>query len=209
MTQFFDAISELIADHWMKFVVAAAFTGLGWLLSWWRTKKAWQQREFFHRVNFSLNSIVDETLRIRTLAEKSCEDVFLNSTAVAALVAAAQKTKAGLPIIPLAQEDYWFYLNSVLNELSEQFSAGLIARDAGNPVKSLQYVICLTNEADGDVRTRKLRAIVIQKDLLLALPKQAPKFESPNHRIRWETLMHMAQELPKNPDKFLDVEIVV
>lgn len=209
MKALIDAISELISDHWMKFVVAGCFTGFGWLLAWWRTKKAWQQREFFHRVNFSLNSIVDETLKIRTLAEKSCDDVFLNKTAVAGLVLAAQKTKAGLPIIPLAEEDYWFYLNSVLNELSEQYSAGLVARDAGKDVKSIPYIICLTNEADGDVRTRKIRAIVIQKSLLIALPGKAPKFESPHHRIRWETLMHIAQEFPKHPRKFLEVEIVI
>lgn len=208
MKEFFEAINDLISDHWVKFAVAAGFTALGWLLSWWRSKKAWQHREFFHRVNFSLNSIVDETLRIRTLAEKSCEEVFLNKTAVTALVAAAQKTKPGLPIIPLQNDDYWFYLNSVLNELSEQFASGLIARDAGKDTQTVQYVICLTNEADGDVRTRKIRAMVIQKQLLLSLPKQAPKFESPHHRVRWESLMHMAREFPKNPTWFLELEIV-
>ena len=202
------AINDLITDHWVKFVVAAGFTGLGWLFGRWRTRREWQKREFFHRINFSLNSIIDGTLKIRTLAEKTCSDVFLNETAVKEITAAAQKTKAGLPLIPMAKDDCWFYLNAVLNEISEQFANGLMARESGKDVKATHYVICLTNEADGEVKTRKIRAQVIRKDLLANLPKETPAFESPHHRVRWETLMHLAQAYQKEPWQFLSVEIV-
>ena len=55
MDDFVKAINDLITDHWVKFVVAAGFTGLGWLVGRWRARREWQKREFFHRVNFSLN----------------------------------------------------------------------------------------------------------------------------------------------------------
>ena len=208
MDDFVKAINDLITDHWVKFVVAAGFTGLGWLVGRWRARREWQKREFFHRVNFSLNSIIDGTLKIRTLAEKTCSDVFLNETAVKEITAAAQKTTAGLPLIPMAKDDCWFYLNAVLNEISEQFASGLMAREAGKGATSTQYVICLTNEADGEVKTRKIRAQILRKDLLTNLRQETPTFESPNHRVRWETLMYLAKTYQKEPWQFLTVEIV-
>lgn len=207
MNELFQAISELISDHWVKFVVAAAFTGAGWLFGWQRTRRQWRRREFFHRVNFSLTSIVDGTLQIRTLAEKSCDDVFLNEAAVTQITTAALNTKPGLPLIPLPSDDYWFFLNAVLNEVSEQFAGGLMASDAGLPVRKTPYIIAITNEADGDVRTRKIRALLLKKDMLSKLGTEAPNFESPNHRIRWETILHIAKEIRKSPDRFLELEI--
>lgn len=193
------AINDLITNHWVKFVVAAGFTVVGWVIGWQRTRRAWQKREFFHRINFSLNSIIDGTLCIRTLAEKTCNDVFLNETAVKEITAAAaQETRLGLPLIPMAKDDCWFYLNAVLNEVSEQFAVGLIARESGKNMTATQYVICLTNVADGEVKTRKIRTQVIRENLLTSLPKETPIFESPQHRIRWETLMHLSQAYKKN-----------
>ena len=208
MDQLLDAVNDLISEHWVKFLVAAGLTASGWLLGWRRSRQQWRRREFFHRINFSLTSIVDGTLRIRTLAEKSCDDVFLNEAAVTQITTAAIQTKPGLPLIPLPDEDYWFFLNAVLNEVSEQFAAGLIAKDAGLPVKSTNYIIALTNEADGDVRTRKIRALLLNKSLLDGLEKSAPQFESPHHRIRWETVLQIAEQFQKTPQRFLDVEIV-
>jgi len=79
----------------------------------------------------------------------------------------------------------------VLNALSEQFAGGLLAREAGMDVRSTQYLICLTNECDGDLSTRKRRAMVIRRELLLNLPEEMPQFESPHHKVRWETLQHL------------------
>ena len=81
-------------------------------------------------------------------------------------------------------------------------------REAGKPVTSVPYLICLTNECDGEVRTRKIRALIVRRELLLNLPTEAPKLESPNHRVRWETLMQLAGEFQKDPWKFLEIEIV-
>jgi hypothetical protein len=70
-------------------------------------------------------------------------------------------------------------------------------------------VMCLTSESAGEVRTRKIRAMMIQKDLLLNLPKDEPKFENPTHATRWKTLQYLAAQFQKTPYKFREVEICV
>ena len=124
------------------------------------------------------------------------------------LIRAAQLTTESSPIVPLAKEDSWFFLNAVVNELSEQFAAGLIAREAGKTVTSITYLACLTNECDGDLRTRKVRAMVIRKDLLTQLPKEMPKLESPYHERRWITLQQLQGEYAKKSWKFMEFELV-
>lgn len=209
MPQLFESISELIRDHWIKFLSAAAFTVIGWLIGRWRAAQSWKKREFFNRLNISLNSLTDGKLLIRTVLEKTCEDIFLNKVAVERLIKAAQLTTKENPFVPIAKEDRWFYLNAVLNELSETFAEGLFRREAGKPHDCLRCLICLTNECDGEVRTRKVRAMVIRKDSLLNLPKEQPAFESPNHAIRWKTLQQMQKAFLADPANFLEVEIVV
>lgn len=209
MADILESVNDLITEHWLKALTGIAFAVIGWWIARLRASRQWQQREFFHRINFSLNSIVDGVLQIRTLSEKACEDVFLNETAVEQLVRAAQKTKPGLPLIPLPKKDCWFFLNAALNEMSEQFAVGLLQREAGKSVSSERYLICLTNECDGEVRTHKVRAQVVRKSLLLNLPKDRPQFESRNHVVRWETLMYLAQEYQETPYQFIELELVV
>ncbi|MEJ7596025.1 MAG: hypothetical protein WKF77_31330 [Planctomycetaceae bacterium] len=47
----------------------------------WRAAQSWQKREFFNRLNISLNSLHDGKLLIRTVLEKTCEDILLNKVA--------------------------------------------------------------------------------------------------------------------------------
>lgn len=209
MAEIFEAVNDLITDHWLKAVTGIVFALVGWWVARIKAHRQWQQREFFHRINFSLNSIDNGTLKIRTLSEKACEDVFLNESAVEQLVRAAQKTKPGLPLIPLPKGDFWFFLNAALNEMSEQFAVGLLKKEAGQPVSSERYLMCLTNECDGEVRTHKVRAQVIRRSLLEGLPKERPAFESQNHLIRWETLLHLADAYQKTPHQFIELELVV
>lgn len=208
MQGFLDAINDLITDHWTKFVTAAGFTLLGWLVARYRAQREWARREFFNRLNISLTSVIDGTLKIRTLSEKECTDIFLNKVAVDRLISIAQQTTKENPVIPISKEDSWFYLNSVLNELSEQFAEGLLKREAGRPVDAIRYLICLTNECDGDLRTRKVRAMVIRKELLLNLPETQPSLESPNHAIRWRTLQQMQKIYASEPWRFIEAELV-
>ncbi len=199
----------LFHEHWTKVLIGAGLLTLGWLVGWWRARSRWLKKEFFDRINFSLNSIVDGKLLIRTLMEKACESVFLNQIAVAQLLAAAKRTTAENPIIPLPRDDYWFFLNAALNEVSEKFANGFMMRDIGAPIRMRKYVLCLTNECDGEIRTRKLRVMLIQQQLLEKLPEEMPALESPNHETRWRTLQLLASRYQSNPHEFMIVEVLL
>ena len=218
LEQFLDAVFQRVQNHWVELLTAAAFTLVGWFFGRRRARANWRKREFFDRVNFSLNSLGEpaagpdgepgpRTLRIRTLAEMNAGDVFLNTAARDAVTAAARGTTAADPTLPLPREDYWFHLNAVLNELSEQFAAGTLRRDLGYDVRCEPYLVALTCEAAGAMRTRKVRAMVVRRDLLLNLPADPPAFEAPSHVTRWETLQFLAAEHGRNPWKFLEVEL--
>ena len=209
MKAFLELCVELFTDHWIKVLIGAGFLLLGWFFGWWRARRRWMRKEFFERVNFSLNSIVDGKLQIRTLMEESADRVFLNQIAVSQLLAKASRTTSEDALIPLEKNEAWFFLNSALNEISEKFAAGFVRRDAGQPVKSHRMLLCLTNEADGEIRTRKIRVMVIAEKTLRALPEELPALESQNHKTRWKTLQNMRQKLESAPWLFMNVEVVV
>ena len=164
---------------------------------------------FLNRLNFSLNILADGKLLIRTLMEKSCEDVFLNQSATERVLASAKKTTAANPFLPLAKADYWYYLNQILNELAEKFATSPLKRDLKLPVTSARYLICLTSESAGEIRTRKIRAMIIRKEQLMNLPETPPQFESPHHITRWETLQRMKAAFEKDPHLYLEMELGV
>ena len=219
LNQILDAVFQRVQNHWIELLTAAAFTLVGWFFGRRRAKASWAKREFFDRVNFSLNTLSDpgppgdggepgpRTLRIRTLAEMNAGDVFLNSAARDAVTAAARKTTVADPTLPLPREDYWFHLNAVLNELSERTAGGTLRRDLGLDVRCGTYLVALTCEAAGAMRTRKVRAMVMRKDALLALPADPPRFEAASHSTRWETLRFLAAEHGRNPWGFLRRDI--
>lgn len=209
MDELIELVINSFYDHWTKVAIGAGLMAAGWLFGRYRAQQSWEKKEFFGRINFSLNSIDNGKLKIRTIMEKSCDEVFLNQVAVTQLLAAAQETTAKDPIIPLGDGDYWFFLNAALNEVSEKFSSGFIHRDIGQSVNSHLYLLCLTNEVDGSIRTRKLRAMLILKKTLEELPEEMPELESENHQTRWRTLEWMAQEYREDPKRFITVEIVV
>jgi hypothetical protein len=207
--EFLRALSEQLQEHWIKFLTAAGFMAVGWFFGKRKAKAEWAKKEFFDRVNVSLNTIHDGKLYIRTVIEKNCADVFLNAVAVETINAAARMTNEQNAMIPLEKGDYWYYLNAVLNEVAEKFATGTLKRDMHLDVKVERYLICLTSECAGDMRTRKIRAMLVKKSLLQKLPEEMPQFESPRHSTRWETLKQLAVQYQLEPDKFLDVEICV
>lgn len=207
--QFVHTILDYLKDHAVKLITGLVLMAVGWYLGRRRAGAAWKKQEFLDRLNLSLNTIDNGTLRIRTLSEKRCVEVFLNTAAADKIRTFAERTTVADPLLPIPADETWFFLNSVLNDLSEQFSAGLLKRDLGGTVKSATYLIALTCEAAGEIRTRKIRAMVIQKSLLLSLPAEPPKFEAPTHNIRWATLQFLAAAYSKSPSRFLEVELAV
>ncbi len=209
MDELIEAVENLIEGNWSKLVSGLVMMALGWWIGKRRAQSAWKRKEFLDRLNVSLNSVHNGKLLIRTVLEKSCQEIFLNSVAVETVLDAARSTTAMDSTLPLPKDDYWYYLNSALNEIAEKFAMGAVRRDQGLDVKVETYVICLTCESAGELRTRKVRAMLVQKKLIENLPAECPKLESPHHITRWETLKQLAGERTKNPHKFLDIEIAI
>lgn len=199
----------ILREHWIKAAISFVFLIVGAWIGKRRARRAWERKRFLDRINFSLNLIHDNTLQIRTLVEKNCRDVFLNDIAVDRVLAAARRTTDANPILPLDRAERWYLLNAVLNEISERFATGFVRREMGLPVQSAQYLVCLTYEVAGELKTQKVRAMIVRKDLLLRLPTDPPRFERPHHSTRWATLHQLAEQYAIDSTHFLDVEICV
>ncbi|WP_166824668.1 hypothetical protein [Thalassoroseus pseudoceratinae] len=207
MEAFSETVLEYLEEHWIELLVAAGSAAVGWFFGRRRAASEWRKREFYDRLNVSLTSIHDGKLRIRTLIEKRCDEVFLNRVASETVITKARQTTTESCLLDLPKDDYWFYLNSVLNEVSERFAEGQVRRDLHADVCCARYLICLTSEAAGSVRTRKVRAMVVQQSLLENIGEEPPEFESPNHLTRWETMKELSVAWKKTPWKFQSVEI--
>ena len=169
-------------------VLVAAITSTATFFAgrWWGRYKAsrqWHAKEFLDRVIVSLNIFADGFLKIRTVLERSVEEVFLNRLAIDKVEAACRKTTLENPIMPIDQKDRWFLLNFVLNAVAEHFVSGNIRQDAGQPVNVVKYALFLTCELVGEERIRKIRAMLVRVDVLENFPydDSMPKLENPWH----------------------------
>lgn len=202
-----DLIAGGLSQYWFEATVSAGLVGSGWVVGVWRARRQWAQKTFFEHINISLNMFHDGKLLIRTLAEKPLAQVFPNAVAIANILQAIKKTTETNPIAPLSEQDFWPVLNCVLNVISEKFSDGYLRKDLGYPLKTDQYLICLTCERSPEIRTNKIRAMLVKKSVLLDLPQQEPFYEQPSHRIRFRTLQQLAGLYQENPRQFLEIEL--
>jgi hypothetical protein len=201
-------VVEGVSQYWFEALASLLLVALGWTVGRWRARRAWTRRDFLGRINISLNSFEGGKLLIRTIVEKPLDDVFINRAAVDRVRAAAQATSEQRPLLVLSAADRWPVLNCVLNQVSERFAEGHLRRDLGHPVKLESYMLCLTRERSGDVRTDKVRAMLIKKATLAALPEQPPAFEQPSHHVRFKTLQCLAELHDTEPDSFVELELV-
>jgi len=202
---FVQPLAEFVMDK-SDFILPIIAGAVGWYWGRRRQTTTWKKREFFDRLNISLNTIENGHLRIRTLVEKHLDEIFLNSAARALVLEQAQKTVPEDSIIPMEEDEYWYCLNPVLNEISERFASGHMKRDLGMPVSAQEYLVCLTCEVSGELRQRKVRAMMIQKAVLQNLPEQVEVYE-PHHRTRVNTLHQLAAQYAKNPHRFIEMEV--
>src|SRR5262245_17784523 len=181
---------------------------------WWGrhvAKKQWQSKQFLGRVTVSLNTLADGWLKIRTIFERSLEEVFLNPVAVQKVRAASVRTTVDSPLLPIDPKDRWYLLNFVLNAVAERFGGSVVRYDAGASLKPVAYVIFLTCEVVGEDRIRKVRAMMMRKDLLENFPywDSMPKLEREWHGDRIITLRRAAELYKKEPDNFMTLEIYI
>ena len=195
-------------------ILVAAITSTATFFAgrWWGRYKAgrqWHAKEFLDRIIVSLNVFADGALKIRTVMERSVEEVFLNRLAVEKVETAARATSVDDPILPVAKGDRWYLLNFVLNAVAEHFVAGNIRQDAGQPVTVVRYALFLTCELVGDERIRKIRAMLVRADVLehFPYPDTMPRLENPWHDVRVITLRKAAERYKKEPDLFLTLEV--
>src|SRR5207248_2273319 len=195
-------------------VAATTSTATFFAGRWWGRYKAsrqWHRKEFLDRVIVSLNIFADGYLKIRTVLERSLEEVFLNRLAIDKVWSAARRTTADNPVMPIAQADRWYLLNFVLNAVAEQFVAGNIRQDTSQPVTVVKYALFLTCELVGEERIRKVRAMLIRRELLEDFPyhDSLPLLENSWHADRIKTLRAAAALFHKEPDNFLTLEVCV
>jgi hypothetical protein len=216
---FAQALDEIATDSGKKIVttiiVAAVTSVISFVVGryWGRYKahREWERKEFLGRIIVSLNIFADDFLKIRTVMERSLEEVFLNQLAVEKVLAAARRCTPDNPILPIDKPDRWYLLNFVLNGVAEHFVTGQVKQDAGVPVTCVRYALFLTAERVGEERIRKVRAMLIRQEHLVNFPypDALPKLENPWHDDRIKTLRRAAELYAREPDNFLILEVCV
>jgi hypothetical protein len=211
--------AEVSAEYTKRVVVtilvAATTSGATFIFTWWwarrQAHRQWKAKDFLERITISLNIFTEGALKIRTVMERSIDEIFLNPLAIQKVWAAARATTPENPLLPIAKEDRWFLLNFVLNAVAEHFVEGHIRRDAGLPVTSVKYALFLTCEHLGEERIRKVRAMLVRRDALenFPYPDSMPVLENPWHDDRIRTLRVAAALFKAEPDNFLTVEVCV
>ena len=176
----------------------------------WRTK--WEKLHFPDQIIFTLNSIDNNSLKIRTLIDTSLADCLQNEFGVAAVKKAAEKTSLNNPFIDVGEKN-WAVLNNLLNTVSGRFAEGFLAKDAGLPTTTLHYLLALTWERGDDLRTEKLRVMLIRKDHLQSFGSDEFRanleLELEHHSQRVETLRMMQELHTQGSEQIRQLELVV
>jgi hypothetical protein len=148
-------------------VIALVVTWGIFLWVWLGKRSDWARKHFLDQVNFSLNLVLDGKLAMRTLAEVPARDVWLNDLGVGKVQYAAKRTTVEQPFIVLDDpEDMDFVYRAILNVFSEKFAEAFLAQSMGLPVVSDTFRFAITMERYGDIRTLKMRVLLVrEKDL--------------------------------------------
>ena len=173
-----------------------------------QARKSHNRREFLNQLNFSLNIVSQGRLLIRTIIERPCADVFLSQVLTKLVLRAAQQTTAENCLLPIKdRNDYWLCLNALLNEVSQRFGDGFVKLDLDPEAHREVYLMCITCEVSDNIKTRKIRVMLIKKSLLLNFPVTDPAVDFPTHTTRILTLRQLARSYQSEEFKHCFVEI--
>jgi hypothetical protein len=196
------AIFDLLNDYSKNILSYVGSACLGALFMWWRDRRHRQRflnKEFPNHVNFSVNYFNGPTLVMRTLMETTADQIWLNPYVVQLVAKAAKNTTAEDPILHLADKTHMDFLTrAVVNELSELTAETFLARSLGQNVATANYVFAVTYEKFKDIRTLKLRVLLIRED---DMPKIAAAGEQPEITLRDRlTTLKKMYEVYSNPE---------
>lgn len=205
-----DTIFTWLSENWLKFISFLTFLTV--VPAYLRARYLWRKRQFLTRINFSLNFMDGNTLRFRTIRENDVAHALLNNAhAIRVLFKAVRGERSGAFLL-FDKEDAWTILNTLLNELSSQLAEGYFARSMGMPTRSEWYKIGLTCEKHGDLKTTKIRVMMIPTKLLDEIDQLSDvQFEAKHHHIRLTTLKEMQQIArdEKQRHNLMDIEVTV
>jgi hypothetical protein len=189
--------------------LAASLVGFGFANAIARFR-AWRELKrgaFLDQVNLSLNIMVGEDLKLRTISERPLAEIVANSearTAVRRAAKAVLNSKKTFrseeedirPLLRLPKDQAPYILRCVVNHVAGHFSAGSLRQDAGHPVSPTWYAVCLTSEETDQGQT-KIRALLLKEKHLKDFPLlkgDGVTLEHPNHMERVRAL-HRAANL--------------
>jgi hypothetical protein len=181
-----------ILHHSPAIGLVLTWAAIAWV--YFRRRASWSQKQFLDQVNFSLSYVKDQTLAVRTLLETRANSVWLNDYGVKKILAAAQQTTPDQPFLRLTDPDDMAFVNrAVKNTLSERFAETFAAEALGVPVRTAPFIFAITNERYDDMRTLKLRVLLIEERTLLSLfsaggPGESLAVTNPIFRARLRTL---------------------
>ena len=199
MRELITSLGNLISEHGSELLLSVVSFAAGGLWAWLQAWRSWANRAFYDQVNVSLNFVDEGQFEIRTLLERSSGEVFRNREMLRRVLRAARSANKS-PLLNVEAEDYWYYLNAVLNVISEKFAEGYVRQEA-RAASSHTYLLFLTSETETQVRQRKVRAMLVRESLLLDTLNQTPAFKNEFHEIRWETLKTVAREWTESGGK--------
>jgi hypothetical protein len=156
---------EVIRPHLPLVTLAFTWAGIAYVA--WRRRGQWRRKQFLAQVNFSLNYVAGNDLAMRTLLETTAGQVWLNDYGVRLVLAAARKVSVGQPFLVLPDaKDQEFVVRAALNALSERFAEAYLAASLGLPVRTASYVFGISCEKYGEIRTLKVRVLLIAEQTL-------------------------------------------
>lgn len=167
---------------------------------------------FLDRINVSLNLVIDGKLKIRTVFERSLEEVVHNRHVREELQDAALKASVSSdPIVRVSDDHSWFVLNCVLNSIAERFSSGTFREQRGLPVERENFAFWITCEPATHRRERKIRVFMMEEKLLRKFPfaDDMPELESEKHQDRVHALRRSCEVFQSEPNLFSHIEICV
>ena len=172
-------------------VVTWSVLGVAWLAR----RRSWQTKRFTGQVNFSLNYADGDRLVFRTLLELPASSVWATDFAVRLVARAADAATPLKPFLCLRNPvDMAYVQRSVKNVLSERCADAYIARAVGEPVAMAEFLFGLTFEKYRDIRTQKLRVLLVSEgnlDEWFGAGRRPPDAPGQQHADRLATLLEM------------------